>query len=280
MDTIHFLNETLPVFMQTEDLAAHKMHSEMSHWHDHIEIIVIGRGSVTCRAAGTSFPLYKGDVCFINRRQLHRLEPGDGEDCCHMVMIIGTALLTQNPLLYEKYIRPVLEDGRLSHIRFEGSTSPAAKIAALVKRAAILDAEKRPGYELNLLAMVHMILYHLYLAYTSAPKEHTRDVNAQIQQQMTEFIYTHYAETLSLNDIAGSGGVSRSQCAKLFNQYTSMSPIRFLNMHRLEISRELLRSTSDPIAVIAQNVGFSDQSYFNRLFVREYGITPMVYRKG
>jgi AraC-like DNA-binding protein len=97
---------------------------------------------------------------------------------------------------------------------------------------------------------------------------------------MVDYIYSHYSENITLDDIAASGNISRSQCAKLFNRYTSLSPINFLNKHRLEISRELLRTTYLPIGEIALSCGFSDQSYFNRLFVKQYGITPFAYRKG
>ncbi len=251
----------------------------MSHLHEHIEIIVIDKGTVRCKAAGVEFLLYKGDVCFINRRQLHQLEPGKGEDCSHTVMIIGAGLLSQNPLVYEKFIRPILEDERFSHIRFEGSGSPAARISELVEKAAAINAEESPGYELDLIATVHLILRQIYLAYITAPKTNPINVNAQIQRQMAEYIYENYTRVLSLNDIAVSGRVSRSQCYKLFKQYTGLSPISFLNKHRLELSREMLRSTSDTISFIALSCGFSDQSYYNRLFVREYGVTPMAYRK-
>ncbi len=279
MDSFHFENEMLPIFLQRESFVGHVMHSEMSHWHDHIEIVVVDKGTVSCKATGASFPLYKGDVCFINRRQLHQIESVK-EDGAYTVMIIGTALLSQNSLVYEKFIRPILEDGCFSHIRFEGNDSPAARITELVTRASAVDIEKVPGYEMDLIAIVHLILRQIYLAYISVPRIQIPNVNAQIQQRMAEYIYGHYAETLSLDDISAAGRVSRSQCSKLFKQYTGLSPISFLNKHRLELSREALRSTLDPISVIALNCGFSDQSYYNRLFVREYGITPMTYRKG
>ncbi len=280
MDSFHFENEMLPIFLQEEHTADHIMHSEMSHWHDHIEIVVIDRGIYTCRTSGSVFSLYKGDICFINRRQLHQLHAESGKESSHMVMIIGTGLLSQNPLLYEKYIRPILEDGQFSHLRFEGSGSPAAQVSRLILRAAELNAERTPGYELDLVGTVFLILRQIWLAYITAPRNHLRDVNAQIQQQMAEYVYAHYAVSISLDDIAAAGNVSRSQCSRLFRQYTSLSPISFLNKHRLELSRELLRSTNESVASVAVNCGFADQSYFNRLFSREYGITPLAYRKG
>ena len=281
MDLIEFENHNLPIYLKEEDITHHIAHSEMAHSHDHIELVVIERGSLTCNTGGKEFILHKGDVCFINRKHLHQLYSNNKEESKHIVMIIGTSFFSCNSSLYEKYVLPILEDKQFSHIRFEDSSTPAGQIYKYVNEANKLLKEKAPGYELDLVSIIYKIIYQLYLAYIT--KSHTLshiDINLQIQQQMVDYIYSHYSENITLDDIAASGNISRSQCAKLFNRYTSLSPINFLNKHRLEISRELLRTTYLPIGEIALSCGFSDQSYFNRLFVKQYGITPFAYRKG
>ena len=280
MESIVFPDETFPVYLRTESIAARSLHSEMAHWHEHIEILVVSRGSVCCRAAGVSFPLHTGDVCVINRRQMHQVLSGDGEDCCHKVLIVGTGLLRQNMALYEKYIRPMLEDPRFTHIRFDGGDGRAAAIAELVAQAERLDRERERGYELELLAAIHRLFRQLYLAYSDAPRALPPDGNAMLQQQMAAYIYENYGGELGLSDIAAAGSVSRSQCAKLFKQYTGLSPVAFLTRHRLERSLDRLRTTGESIAAVAQSCGFADQSYFTRLFLREYGCTPTAYRRG
>ena len=276
----HFENELLPVYLNKESINDHITHSDMPHWHDCIELIVVESGTVTCSSGGTNFSLYKGDVCFINRHQLHHLKQEDEDSSCHTVMIIGTTLLSQYPLVYEKYVQPVLEDVQFSHIRFEGNASPAAHISDLVMHAFSVNNERAPGYELDMISTVYKIFGQIYSAYITAPKTHLRDINMQLQQRMAEYIYANYSEPISLDDIAASGNISRSQCSRLFKQYTSLSPINFLNLHRLEMGRDQLRSTTFSIAEIAQNCGFSDQSYFSRMFVKQYNITPIAYRKG
>ena len=279
MDTVQYEREQFPVFVQDECCQEHNTHSEMAHWHDAVELILIQKGNVICHAGGDEFPLHKGDVCFINRRQLHRLMSCGDEICGHTVLIIGEGPLSQTEAVYGKLIRPMLEDSRFSHVRFEGNDSPAAKIAALINTVKELQEEKEHGYELDVLAAVFQIFRQLSVAYAKGPAPKPVDGNAIIQQQMAEFIYDHYEESLSLDDIAAAGSVSRSQCTKLFKRYTGLSPIAFLNSHRLELCREKLRRTNDTIAEIASSCGFSDQSYLNRLFLREYGVTPLAYRK-
>ena len=279
MKEVSFENGALPVFSGDECISKKEIHSEMAHYHDDLELIVVNNGTIMCQTAGTEFQLYTGDVCFINRRQLHQIHTDDGDSCNHKVLIIGTSLFMQNTLIYEKYIRPILEDMQFTHVRFEGTSSPAAEISGIVTEINKLQKEKPSCYELDVIALIHRLGKQLYLAYTDESKPGQYDGNAVTQQKMAEFIYANYGESLTLDDIAASGNVSRSQCAKLFKQYTGLSPINFLNGHRLERALGRLRGTTDSVAVIASECGFSDQSYFNRLFMRHYGVTPLAYRK-
>lgn len=279
MDTIIFESESLPIHVGLENIALRKMHSEIPHLHDNIEIIVVNNGTINCSAGGSEFELHARDVCFINLKQLHSLCTNDGKECNHIVLNVGINLLMQHPLIYDKYIKPMLEDASFSHILFSGDSSPASEIASLIADIENLQRNSSSGYELKLIALIHLLFYQLYLAYTNEPSKIPMDNNAFTGQKMVEYIYKHFNEELTLDDISNAGSVSRSQCAKLFKKYTKLSPMSFLNKHRLEISLKLLRATAKSVAEIANFCGFFDQSYFNRMFLREYGCTPLAYRK-
>ena len=279
MDTIVYENEALPVYIKTESIRERSTHSEISHYHDSIELILINNGRVLCRTDGQEFELRSGDVCFINRKHMHSLHPLAGNECCHKVLIVGMSLLSANAPLYERFVRPMLDDVRFSHIRFAGSDSPSAEIAAIIHGMDRLQTAKESGYELEMISQLMRLLRQLYLAYTGNDSLSFADGNAAVQQRMAEFIYKNYPESIKLDDIAAAGSVSRSQCTKLFNTYTRLSPVAFLNHHRLEVSLDMLRRTSSSVADIAQSCGFADQSYFSRLFQRQFGCTPLSYRK-
>lgn len=279
MDTIIFKNESLPIHVGIENIALRHTHSDIPHLHNNIEIIVVTNGTITCCAGSREFELHARDVCFINLKQLHSLCTNDGIECDHIVLNIGISLLMQNPLIYDKYIKPMLEDSSFSHIFFDGNKGPASEIALLISDIKELQQNTPCGYELKLIALVHLLFYQLYLAYTNEPSKIPMDNSSFTCQKMIEYIYKYFNEDLTLDDIANSGNVSRSQCSKLFKKYTKLSPISFLSKHRLEIGLKLLRTTSKSVAEIANFCGYFDQSYFNRVFLREYGCTPLAYRK-
>jgi AraC-like DNA-binding protein len=71
-------------------------------------------------------------------------------------------------------------------------------------------------------------------------------------------------------------GISRF--FELFRQETGLSPIRYRNARRIEMSRQLLIGT-DSIEEIADRLGFSSADYFTRVFKGIVGMTPGSYRK-
>lgn len=279
MNDIYFDNQSLPLYHYTESVTERDVHSEISHWHDGLEIIVVNKGSLICHTGGSPFELLSGDICLINRRQLHRIQMTDLPEN-HQVLIIGSSLLMQNHMIYEKYFQPMMEDAAFTHIRFAGDASCAAHIKEEIKILEGALQQQEIGYELDVLSSLFRLGKYLYLAYKSECFDASVDTHARIQQKMAEYIYAHYGEDLSLESIAGAGNISRSQASKLFRKYTGLSPVVYLNRHRLEMAQHLLRSTGESIAAIALACGFTDQSYFSRLFMREYGITPLQYRKG
>lgn len=281
MENTKFNQDILPIYIGDECIKDHNFHNGQAHAHNDIELICVKKGNLECNTGSDVFSLQKGDICFINQKQLHHLLDCDSDGSKHSVLIIGNNLITQNNAIYENCLRPMLEDKSFGHLRFDGSNSNASIIEKLMNDIEKSLKEKESGYELEIISLVHQILKYIYIAYTNEEKGLKRhSINDSLQQAMLDYIEDNYKEDISLDEIAKAGNVSRSQCSKLFKQYTNQSPINYLNTYRLEKSRELLRNSDDSISEIAYDCGFNEQSYFNRLFLREYGCTPLEYRKG
>lgn len=268
-----------PITLERECFSAHRIHSEKMHWHDHFELTVVESGSLCCTTPQESFRLDAGDVCFINRHQLHQLKPEGDLEGTHLVLMVNHRLLSQNVALYETFLKPMLNDATFRHIRFSQESDTASHLREQVSRIGRALDERKAGFPLELLSALYDILQHLYQVYASDRPIHRVDPDVVTLQTMIEYIDKNYASPLRLEDIAMAGAVSRSKAGKLFKEYTEMTPIQYLNDQRLEVSRELLRHTSLSAAAVAEQVGFSQQSYFNRLFLQQYGLTPLAYRK-
>jgi PAS domain S-box-containing protein len=93
-----------------------------------------------------------------------------------------------------------------------------------------------------------------------------------------ETIMNEYAEPLSVRALAAKVGLSVSQFERQFKKKFGTTPRRYITQVRLKAACELLAETDLPIAQIAADTGFYDQSHLTNHFVRQFAVTPHRYR--
>ena len=93
------------------------------------------------------------------------------------------------------------------------------------------------------------------------------------------YIHEHYAEPISREDLARFAGISPRHLTRCFAQESGLSPIDYLNRYRVLQARQLLRDRDRSITNVMVAVGFSDSSYFARVFRREVGTSPSAYQR-
>ena len=276
------MNQELPLVIEKENFDTHKQ-DELAHWHNSFELIEVVEGKFFCNVDGSEFLINKGNICIINRGRLHHIytEDHNAFKCRKKTIIFNPDYFIKDQNIYEKYILPLLEKDAFAHIQFNIKKGIGLDINTLMKEIEALEDEKPIGYELEEYSLIYKVIRYLYLAYQSSKQSiHTAyDANVQIQRNMTSFIHEHFSSKIGLEDIAEAGQVSKSTCIRLFHKYTGKSPIDFLNNYRLQMSAEKLVTTSEQITEIAYACGFGQPSYFNRLFLKEYNMTPNQYRK-
>ena len=276
------MNQELPLVIEKENFDTHKQ-DELAHWHNSFELIEVVEGKFYCNVDGSEFLINKGNICIINRGRLHHIytEDYNASMCRKKTIIFNPDYFIKDQNIYEKYILPLLEKDAFAHIQFNIKKGIGLDINTLMKEIEALEDEKPIGYELEKYSLIYKVIRYLYLAYQSSKQSiHTTyDANVQIQRNMTSFIHEHFNSKIGLEDIAEAGQVSKSTCIRLFHKYTGKSPIDFLNNYRLQMSAEKLVATSEQITEIAYACGFGQPSYFNRLFLKEYNMTPNQYRK-
>ncbi|MFF8268075.1 helix-turn-helix domain-containing protein [Streptomyces sp. NPDC016562] len=98
--------------------------------------------------------------------------------------------------------------------------------------------------------------------------------------QVVDFIHANLSQRVTLADLATVAGVSESHFTRVFKVSTGKSPHQYVMQKRLEHARRELIHTGRPIAEIAAEAGFADQSHLTRLMRRHEGATPQILRDG
>lgn len=92
------------------------------------------------------------------------------------------------------------------------------------------------------------------------------------------YIDEHYAEDISLQDVAHTMGYSDAHFCKIFKQCFGTTFTAYLMDYRINMAKSLLADALINIKDIGLRVGFHDSTYFTRVFKRVTGMTPSEYR--
>ncbi len=120
------------------------------------------------------------------------------------------------------------------------------------------------------------------IAYTFAEK--VRDVQIPVSsdgiiQNAIRFIQQNTCEHITAADVAEHMGFSRSYFSSYFKKELGFSVSAFILRCKMEEAKQLLKYTDKPVSVISSYLCFSSQSHFQSVFKKQYGITPLQYRK-
>jgi two-component system response regulator YesN len=98
-------------------------------------------------------------------------------------------------------------------------------------------------------------------------------------QQLVKFIHKHYAEKITVEQLASMINYSPNYLCTIFKKETNTNLTEYINSKRIDAAKKLLTGTNLRNYEIAQKVGFTNESYFANLFNKITGMTPYEYKK-
>lgn len=104
------------------------------------------------------------------------------------------------------------------------------------------------------------------------------DISNYTIKRTIDYIRMHYQESISLEGVASVMDITPEYLSTLFNREMGENFTIFLKKFRISHAKRLLKGTDKKIYEIAQDVGYADPKYFNRVFKEEEGISPGDYR--
>lgn len=124
-----------------------------------------------------------------------------------------------------------------------------------------------------------MISYESILSsFNEIINEHQNKINSHIINKIIEYIYENYNEQLTLSYVSKLFNFNYYYLSSYFSSYNEEGFNEFLNKIRIKKACEFLKQDI-PISDISNMVGYSDQSYFSKVFKKFTGFTPSNFRK-
>ena len=249
------------------------------HWHPDFEIATAELGVLDYRVGEEHIIMEAGDSIFVNGNMLHGIKQlsGNVPDPMPNIVFSGTLISPETSTIYQKYVQPIARCDSLPFVVFRRENPCHSEINSLIKDIYRQMNEKKEGFELAVQRNISHIFEFIYRNFSELPKSETTriQINNQIRlQKMLTYIYEHYAEPVTLEDISKAANVSRSEAGRCFRAYMGCSPVDALIQYRLQMAHQLLSEKTQTIQQIGYACGFNSVNYFSRRFKKRYGYAP------
>ncbi|MBT2666765.1 helix-turn-helix transcriptional regulator [Bacillus sp. ISL-4] len=249
---------------------------QVIHWYEDLQFIYVLEGNIEVKTLDTAVKLKVGEGIFINKNVVH------------LVSKVGTC--HYNSFIFPDYFLKFYQGSPAENIVTSISGKSQLPVYHLtpgkdwhntaldcLKQLVILGKNKTDFYAYEVL----IILSKLWLCMAqniSLPPVCNGSVVNERMQTFLWYIQNHYAEVISLEQLAKSANVSKSECLRCFKTSMQTTPYRYLMEFRLSKAVDLLQNTAEPIGNIANMVGFHQMSHFGKCFKEKIGCSPREYR--
>lgn len=251
------------------------------HCHSEYELNFISNGAGVRRVIGDSIEtIGQYELVLVTGEHLeHVWEQGtcNSEDIREITIQFSSGLFSEGMLAKNQFesIRKMFEAAK------QGICFPQE---AIMKVYATLDAIAQQADSFTQYMQCVQILHDLSLfewrtlatsAYAKAPLHH----ESRRVERIKDYIHAHYAEPISLDDIANLISMSPSSCSRFFRTNAGKTVTDYILDVRLGNAARALVDTNDSVSVICYRCGFNNLSNFNRVFKAKKGMTPSDFRR-
>lgn len=230
--------------------------------YESYEIVFTYEGSGYLEYMGKTFHLGPGDGFFIDCRKPH-IYRTEGEKWNHSVLHfdgLNAALLYEE---FESYGSVIFHDS------FEGNYQ--IYLESLLNIWDHFQLYK----DLQISNMISEIVTYLLLI---KGMEHKSQAMPESIYYITKYIQYSFSSHITLDFLAEFSNMSKYYLTREFKKHVGTSPIQYLIQTRILNAKFMLLHTSKPISSIAEETGFTDINNFNRLFLKNVGVTPNQFR--
>jgi AraC-like DNA-binding protein len=252
-------------------------------YHEHLEISYVFEGRGAFVLESRRYPLQTGDVVVVGRREFHLIEAE-----------FATPLRALSLHFMPEFVHPlggsVLDFEYLRPFRHHGAHFSHRVPADQVPRDFVLDrlwriheetTARREDYPLAVKTQLCDLLFALSRHYRRAnvQGEAHRPRDFERLREVFSHLRKNCHEPVSLQQMARLAHMSPQYFCRFFNAVTGHTLTDYVLRMRVDLAMEYLSSSALTVTEIAYAAGFSSHSYFDRVFKRLKGLTPLEYRR-
>ena len=274
-------NYAFPVNISIERIESYENGTFLWHWHPEIELTLVLSGQIEYQIEEHTFILSAGDGVFCNGNALHSGHMHKGQKCTYLSITFHPRFLYgyENSILNTKYVNYITSNELWNSLHLEKIVTWQENVLEYMNKIYDLSQSMPGDFEMQ----VHMMLlqiWHLLYQHFSAQPNNLQKPKQHLQRlrDILLFIENHYTQDVSLEDVAKTANICKSECCRFFKKHMGITIFDYILYLRIQNSLPLLKK-SDSITSVAAMVGFSSPSYYSQIFKRYMKCTPLEYIK-
>lgn len=247
------------------------------HWHEDLQFIYVISGSICVKTLEEEEILSAGEGIFINKNVVHLVEKID--TCKYKSFLFPDYFVS----FYQsspagKLTQDITNNTGISLTVLYDKKEWCRKVLDILRELVVIEENEKDdlySYEvLSRLSALWLVMLRNLLSTEQLPE----NITSIRTRKFLQFIESHYSEDVTLDELAGSAGVSKSECLRCFKTALQTTPYKYLMDYRLSKAARLLKETDLPVSEIAIQTGFNSQSYFGKCFKEKMNRSPGEYR--
>ena len=233
------------------------------HAHGSYELhyVVAGRGSFELR--GQQLAVRPGDFFYTCPDTMHRMVVPEGEYLLQYVAFLD--LDTDQDAETADDLEAQLGEGQVRRLgdRYH------ALFAQMSRQLLTNDPRQHRAATVKLAGVLYDLMVDTPVTSGSHPAV----------EQALEFMRTHVGEAYSLDDLVPRLAIDKSYFIRLFKKSVGVPPMKYAMNLKMAAASDLLRTSAEPLATVAAQVGFDDEYHFAKCFKQWSGTSPGAYRR-
>ena len=255
-----------------------------NHQHHFIELAYVLEGRANHIIDGTSATLSKGDYFIMDCEKYHEYKQiGDTNfviiNCLFTPQFIDQTL--SNCQRFEEVANNYLINFSFCQLK-EPPTNQVfhdedGHILTMINELHHEYKKKDIGY-LEVMRCRLIVLLIDIMRQLQLPNAEDNKTESDMIKYITRYAKKHFAENLSLKEIAKKYNYSSAHVSNLFKKETGITFSEYVQSIRIQESCRLLANTNKTVAEIVSLVGYTDIKFFNKIFKRVTGMTPRHFK--
>lgn len=284
----NFVISSEKLMTDDENFAIHKHKRYVKfkeHKHDYLELIYVFSGEIKQKINGNEVNIREGDVCLLDLNISHSIEPSSQSDIAVNIIMkaqffdgIFMSFLSDNDIISDFIIKTFYHK-KESNNYLIFHTKENLLIKGVMKRLLSEYFDKKIGSDTAIHAYILLLFTELLRNYRENMGQSTiKNLDRTIIREVQNYLRKNY-KTATLKKTAEHFHFNHDYLSKLIKNSTGVSFTDLLQEIKLKEACVLLENTDLPIAEITHTIGYSNLSYFYKIFKKKYKVTPIEYRK-